>query len=57
MSMYAPHRGLGGPAPGAPSGNARLNELLDSIRGEFESQARQGQDVEHASKLHHAACK
>ncbi|KAK0100109.1 general transcription repressor, variant 2 [Cadophora gregata f. sp. sojae] len=48
MSMYAPHRGLGGPAPGAPSGNTRLNELLDSIRGEFESQARQGQDVEHA---------
>lgn len=49
MSMYNPHRGLG-PAPGAPSGNSRLNELLENIRGEFESQARQGQEVEHASK-------
>lgn len=50
MSMYNPHRGLG-PAPGAPGGgNTRLNELLDNIRAEFESQARQGQDVEHASQ-------
>jgi len=44
--MYNQHRGLG-PAPG-PGGNARLNELLDSIRGEFENQARQGQELEHS---------
>lgn len=34
--MYGPHRGLG-PAPG--TGNSRLNELLDSVRAEFENQA------------------
>ncbi len=46
--MYNPHRGLG-PAPGG--GNARLNELLDGIRAEFESQARASSDYEHSSKL------
>ncbi|PBP22775.1 WD40 repeat-like protein [Diplocarpon rosae] len=47
-AMYNPHRGLG-PGPGGPGGqNARLNELLESIRGEFETQARAGQDFEHA---------
>jgi hypothetical protein len=45
--MYNPHRGLG-PAPGG--GNARLNELLDGIRAEFESQARASSDYEHSSK-------
>jgi len=47
MSMYNPHRGLG--PPGAP-GNARLNELLDGIRAEFESQARASGEYEHSSK-------
>lgn len=45
MSMYNPHRGLG-PAPG----NSRLNELLDGIRAEFESQARASGEYEHSSK-------
>jgi hypothetical protein len=45
--MYNPHRGLG-PAPGG--GNARLSELLDGIRAEFESQARASSDYEHSSK-------
>lgn len=40
--MYNPHRGLG-PA----SGNARLNELLDGIRAEFENQARASGEYEH----------
>lgn len=48
MSHYNPHRGLG-PAPG-PGGNARLNELLDGVRLEFENQARQSQELEHSSK-------
>jgi len=48
MAMYNPHRGLG-PAPGG--GNARLNELLDGIRAEFESQARASSDYEHSSKF------
>ncbi|KAG0648492.1 Transcriptional repressor rco-1 [Hyphodiscus hymeniophilus] len=43
MSMYNPHRGLG-PSPG----NARLNELLDGIRAEFESQARASGEYEHS---------
>jgi hypothetical protein len=45
MSMYNPHRGLG-PSPQ----NARLNELLDGIRAEFESQARASGEYEHSSK-------
>lgn len=44
MSMYN-HRGLG-PAPG----NARLNELLESVRAEFENQARVSGEVEQSSK-------
>jgi glucose repression regulatory protein TUP1 len=44
MSMYN-HRGLG-PAPG----NTRLSELLDSIRAEFENQARVSGEVEQSSK-------
>ncbi|KIM95925.1 hypothetical protein OIDMADRAFT_183392 [Oidiodendron maius Zn] len=43
MSMYNQHRGLG-PAPG----NARLNELLDGVRAEFENQARAGGEYEHS---------
>jgi len=43
--MYNPHRGLG-PAPG----NSRLNELLEGIRAEFESQARASGEYEHSSK-------
>jgi hypothetical protein len=46
MAMYGNHRGLG-----APSGNNRLNELLDGIRAEFESQARASGEYEHSSKL------
>lgn len=46
MSMYNPHRGIG-PTPGA--GNARLNELLDGIRAEFETQARTSGEYEHSS--------
>ncbi|KAH8682982.1 WD40-repeat-containing domain protein [Tricladium varicosporioides] len=41
MSMYNPHRGMG-PAPG----NVRLNELLDGIRQEFESQVRASGEAE-----------
>jgi glucose repression regulatory protein TUP1 len=44
MSMYNQHRGLG-PAPG----NARLNELLDNVRAEFDNQARAGGEYEHSS--------
>jgi glucose repression regulatory protein TUP1 len=47
MAMYNPHRGLG-PTPGGA--NARLNELLDGIRAEFENQARASSDYEHSSK-------
>jgi hypothetical protein len=47
MSMYNPHRGL----PGAPNpNNARLNELLDSIRAEFENQSRASESYDHTSK-------
>ncbi|TAQ89785.1 hypothetical protein B7494_g1860 [Chlorociboria aeruginascens] len=42
MSMYN-HRALGPPAPA----NTRLNELLEGIRGEFESQARASGEYEH----------
>ncbi|PQE13908.1 transcriptional repressor rco-1 protein [Rutstroemia sp. NJR-2017a BBW] len=45
MSMYN-HRGLG-PAPGT----ARLNELLDGIRNEFETQARASGEYEHNTCL------
>ncbi|RDL35307.1 WD40 repeat-like protein [Venustampulla echinocandica] len=43
MSMYNPHRGMG-PA----ASNARLNELLDGIRAEFESHARASGEAEHS---------
>ena len=46
MSMYNPHRGLGPPV----QGNARLNELLDGVRAEFESQARASGEYEHNSE-------
>jgi glucose repression regulatory protein TUP1 len=41
MSMY-PHRGM---AP--PNNSARLNELLDGIRAEFDSHLRQAESFEH----------
>jgi general transcriptional corepressor TUP1 len=50
MSMYNSHRGMG-PAPGT----ARLNELLDGIRAEFETQARASGEYEHSSEL--SGCK
>lgn len=46
MSMYT-HRGMAG---GPPSSSVRLNELLDQIRGEFDSQLRQSEGFEHQSK-------
>ncbi|RKF57901.1 Transcriptional repressor rco-1 [Erysiphe neolycopersici] len=45
MSMYNPHRGLGPPAGAA---NARLNELLEGIKAEFETQARTSGEYEHS---------
>lgn len=45
-SMYNPHRGIG-PAPGPQS--SRLNELLDGVRAEFETQARASGEYEHSS--------
>lgn len=44
MSMYS-HRGMGA----VPPGNARLNELLEQIRAEFDSQQRQTENFEHQS--------
>lgn len=44
MSMYS-HRGMGA----VPPGNARLNELLEQIRAEFDSQQRQSENFEHQS--------
>ncbi|XP_044717565.1 WD domain, g-beta repeat domain-containing protein [Hirsutella rhossiliensis] len=43
MSMYS-HRGMGAVPPG---NSARLNELLDQIRAEFETQLRQTEGFEH----------
>ncbi|KFH43112.1 Transcriptional repressor rco-like protein [Hapsidospora chrysogenum ATCC 11550] len=43
MSMY-PHRGMGAVPPGNSS---RLNELLDQIRAEFDTQLRQTEGLEH----------
>ncbi|KAK0723108.1 WD40-repeat-containing domain protein [Lasiosphaeria miniovina] len=44
MSMYPGHRGMPPPVNGS---GARLNELLDQIRGEFEVYARQSETYEH----------
>lgn len=46
--MY-PHRGMGGAPPGAASG-ARLDELLDGVRAEFQSALRQCENYEHQSE-------
>ena len=51
MSMYPGHRGMGGVPPPANT-MARLNELLDQIRSEFDSQMRHGETFEHQSKLY-----
>lgn len=48
MSMYAGHRGMGPVPPG--NGGERLNELLNQIRSEFESQMRATESFEHQSK-------
>lgn len=45
MSMY-PHRGMGTVPPG---NSARLNELLEQIRAEFDNQLRQTEGFEHQS--------
>lgn len=42
MSMYS-HRNMGA----VPPGNARLNELLEQIRAEFDNQQRQTENFEH----------
>lgn len=47
MSMY-PHRSIAGPPPAG--GGARLNELLDQVRIEFEAQSRQYAEYEHQRK-------
>lgn len=44
MSMYS-HRGMGA----VPPSNARLNELLEQIRAEFDTQLRQSENFEHQS--------
>lgn len=49
MSMYPGHRSMGG-APPANGAGGRLNELLDSIRAEFESHLRQTEGYEHQCK-------
>ncbi|TVY38899.1 Transcriptional repressor [Lachnellula subtilissima] len=41
--MYNPHRGLGPPAA-----NARLNELLEGVRAEFENQSRASGEYENS---------
>lgn len=46
MSMY-PHRAMGAVPP---NNSARLNELLDQIRSEFDTQMRQTEGYEHQSK-------
>lgn len=46
MSMY-PHRPMGGVPPGS---STRLNELLEQIRAEFETQLRQTEGFEHQSE-------
>lgn len=46
MSMY-PHRAMGG---GPQANSTRLNELLDQIRVEFESQMRTAENYEHQSR-------
>lgn len=43
--MYNPHRGLG-----PPPANARLNELLEGVRAEFENQARASGEYENSSR-------
>jgi len=49
MSMYPAHRGMGAVPPG--NGGNRLNDLLDQIRAEFETQLRATENYEHQSKL------
>ena len=48
MSMYPGHRSIAGPPPA--NGGNRLNELLDQIRLEFETQVRQYEQYEHQRK-------
>ena len=43
---HNPHRGMG-----PVGGNSRLTELLDQIRGEFETQARNSSDYEQQCKF------
>lgn len=47
--MYNAHRGMGPPGPPAPG--ARLAELLEQVRAEFETQAGRSNEHEHQRKL------
>jgi general transcriptional corepressor TUP1 len=47
MSMYPGHRGM------PPTGAARLNELLEQIRGEFDTQVRLNETFEAQSESGH----
>jgi hypothetical protein len=49
MSMYQGHRGMGG-VPPANGSAGRLNELLEQIRREFDSNAQQTEGYELQSK-------
>lgn len=57
MSMYPGHRGMGGGAPPAQAGVARLNELLDQIRAEFEGSVRQSDQMELQGTSVHASAR
>ncbi|KAK1769301.1 transcriptional repressor tup1 [Phialemonium atrogriseum] len=46
MSMYPAHRGMGG-VPAGGNGVARISDLLEQIRSEFEGQLRSGENFEH----------
>lgn len=48
--MYPGHRGMGGGPPSGP-GAARLNDLLEQVRGEFETHVRQNENYEHQLQL------
>ena len=54
MSMYPAHRGMGAAPPG--NGAGRLNDLLDQVRGEFETQMRATENYEHQSEQHAPFC-
>lgn len=55
--MYNAHRGMPPAAPG-PAPNARLIELLDQVRAEFDSQGlRYNNDEESRKQSHQSSCR